>query len=353
MNEGGIDRRRLLRLAGVGGMTLAGVGAGGRLWTRLDAFAAPEAAQAAAGSSLACVLVPEKTEGPYFVDEKLNRSDIRTDPSDGSVQTGVPLRLSIRVFDSDRGCAPVPGATVDVWHANAQGSYSDVSQNGTTGKKYLRGFQRTDASGLAEFTTVYPGWYPGRTIHIHFKVRLFDGSSETYEFTSQIFFDESVNNAVMGQPAYQRSRTRDTLNANDNVYGSDGGRLVASASGGARAGYAAAFDVGLSGLPASAATTDSAVAASLATAAFSRAADGTRRLTVTLDLGEAASADVRLVRGSATLGRRAYANLAAGRRKTTLALGRRLPSGAAQLRVTLKDAAGNTRVLRRSVRVPA
>ena len=136
------------------------------------------------------MLSPAKTEGPYFVDEKLNRADIRIDPTDSSVQAGVPLQLTIRAFDSDRGCAPVQGATSTSGTANAQGSYSDVAQNGTAGKKYLRGFQMTDATGAVRFTTIYPGWYQGRTIHIHFKVRLFDGSSATYEFTSQIFFDE-------------------------------------------------------------------------------------------------------------------------------------------------------------------
>jgi protocatechuate 3,4-dioxygenase beta subunit len=353
MNESGIDRRQLLKLAGVGGMTLVGVGTGSGLLTRLDAFAAPEEAHAAAGSSLGCVLSPARTEGPYFVDELLNRSDIRTDPMDGSVQAGVPLELAIRVFDSDRGCAPVAGATVDVWHANAQGSYSDVAQNGTGGRKYLRGFQRTDASGTAEFTTIYPGWYPGRTIHIHFKVRLYDRSSVTYEFTSQIFFDEGVNDAVMSRPAYQRARTRDTLNSSDNVYGSDGGRLLAGTSGGASAGYASTFDVGLAGLPASAVARDSSVAASLAGTAFSRTTNGTRRLTVTLDLDEAVTADVRLVRRGATLGRRSYAKLAAGQRKSTVDLSKNVASGAAELRVTVKDASGNTRVLRRSVQVPA
>ena len=155
--------------------------------------------QRAEAAALACVLTPDKTEGPYFVDERLNRADIRVDPSNGSVQPGVPLRLTITVLDMDNACAPVAGAAVDIWHANAEGRYSDVSANGTVGRKYLRGYQVTDANGAVQFTTVYPGWYSGRAIHIHFKIRKFDGSSTTYEFTSQIFFDESVNQAVLAE----------------------------------------------------------------------------------------------------------------------------------------------------------
>jgi protocatechuate 3,4-dioxygenase beta subunit len=354
MNENtGIDRKQLLKLVGAGGAALIGVGVEGGAWSRLTAFAAAEDAEAAAGTSLACVLSPAKTEGPYFVDEKLNRVDIRTDPSDGSTQQGVPLALAIRVFDADRGCAAVRGATVDVWHCNAQGSYSDVAQNGTVGKKYLRGSQTTDGSGTVRFTTIYPGWYQGRTVHIHFKVRLFDGASETYEFTSQIFFDESVNNTVMSHAAYQRGRARETLNSNDMVYGSDGARLVADASGSVGAGYASTFDVGLTGLPASASRADTALAAALTKAAFDRTGSGQRRLTLTLSLDETVSADVRLVRNGATLARRRYAQLKAGTRKPSLVLGQKLAGGHARVQVTLEDAAGNTKVARRSVRVPA
>jgi len=355
MTENGIDRRHLLKLLGAGGVALVGAGVAGGGWSRIAAFAAPEDAAAATGTAMACVLTPAKTEGPYFVDEKLNRSDIRVDPTDNSVQAGVPLQLTIRTFDSDRGCAPVEGATVDVWHCSAQGLYSDEAQNGTAGKKFLRGLQKTDSAGAARFTTIYPGWYQGRTIHIHFKVRLLDGSSKTYEFTSQIFFDESLNNTVMALPAYNRGRTRDTLNANDMVYGSDGAQLLASATGGTSAGYATVFDVGLAGLPASArlGTADSKLSASLTKAAFDRTAGGQRRLTVTLAVGETVSAEVRLVRNGATLARRRLATLTGGTRRPTLLLAKSVAAGSAQLRVTLKDAAGNTKVARRTVTVPA
>jgi protocatechuate 3,4-dioxygenase beta subunit len=355
MSENGIDRRQLLKLIGAGGVALAGVGAvEGGVWSRLAAFASPQDAAAATGTSLACVLSPAKTEGPYFVDEKLRRADIRIDPTDDSVQAGVPLRLTIRAVDADRNCAPVQGAAIDVWHCNAQGLYSDEAQNGTSGKKYLRGYQVTDGTGSVGFTTVYPGWYQGRTIHIHFKVRLYDGSNETYEFTSQIFFDESTNNTVMALPAYNRGRARETLNANDMVYGSDGGELLASASGGPSAGYSALFEVGLTGLPAgaSARTATAKVAAALTKASLDTTASGGRRLTVTLDVDETVSADLRLMRGGATLAHRKVAVLKAGTRKPTLLLATGVAAGSAQLRVTLRDAAGNTKVAKRTVQVP-
>ncbi|MGH7792987.1 MAG: twin-arginine translocation pathway signal protein, partial [Thermodesulfobacteriota bacterium] len=111
-----------------------------------------------------CIVRPEQTEGPYFVDEKLNRSDIRLDPSDGSVKEGVPLQLVFHVSQvSKGGCAPLAGAVVGVWHCDALGVYSDVVDPSfsTVGKKFLRGYQVTDANGTAQFTTIYPGWYQG------------------------------------------------------------------------------------------------------------------------------------------------------------------------------------------------
>jgi protocatechuate 3,4-dioxygenase beta subunit len=103
--------------------------------------------------------MPQQTEGPFFVDERLHRSDIRIDPGDGSVRPGVPLHLAFRIATVDRGrCAALPGVMVDVWHCDALGHYSDEPANGTEGKKFLRGYQITDANGIAQFVTIYPGW---------------------------------------------------------------------------------------------------------------------------------------------------------------------------------------------------
>ena len=150
-----------------------------------------QAAKAGAESAglPACVVVPQQTEGPYFVDEKLLRSDIRADSSTGAVKAGAPLALAIKVSQvtPEGGCAPLPGAQVDLWQCDAMGAYSDVTDKlfDTKGQKFLRGHQITDAAGGVKFVTIYPGWYPGRAVHIHFKVRTSPAGTQAYEFTSQ------------------------------------------------------------------------------------------------------------------------------------------------------------------------
>lgn len=342
-----LSRDRLLKLAGAAGLSIATAGA-------LRGPFALLGTQSADAAALACVLSPEKTEGPYFVDERLNRSDIRIDTSNGSVQPGVPLRLTITVYDMDNACAPVPGAAVDIWHANAEGVYSDVSANRTVGRKYLRGYQVTDANGAVQFTTVYPGWYSGRAIHIHFKIRKFDGSSTTYEFTSQIFFDESVNQAVLAQGPYSARGQADTRNSADNIYGTDGGELTAAATPDGSGGYTATFAVGVTGLAGAAggAPTDTSVTSALSGARFSRNSSGTRVLTLTLAVNEALTADARVVRGTRTLVRRAGSALQLGTRRIALVIPRTTSRGPARLRLTLRDAAGNSRVIQRSLQIP-
>jgi protocatechuate 3,4-dioxygenase beta subunit len=346
------SRRKLLGLAGAAGAVyVVGSGRDGKL-LGVSHAAGEGTAMAADAQALACVLSPSKTEGPYFVDERLNRSDIRVDPSDGSVEAGVPLRLTINVYDVANDCAPVRGAAVDIWHANARGAYSDVSQNGTVGQKWLRGYQNTDANGSVQFLTIDPGWYSGRAIHIHFKIRLYDGSSETYAFTSQIFFDESVNTAVMQQSAYSGRGQADTRNSNDNVYGSDGSRLTASLTGSPSSGLVGVLNVGVTGLPSTGGAADTTAAAALVRTRFTRTAAGKRALALTLDVDETVSADARVLRGSRTIARRRYASLAAGTRTAIVAIGNAVPAGAARLQLTLTDANGNAKVIRRSLRIP-
>jgi protocatechuate 3,4-dioxygenase beta subunit len=196
-------------------------------------------------ASSTCVVRPQLTEGPYYVDEMLNRSDIRSDPSDGSVRPGVPLRLTFRVSQA-ASCAALAGALVDVWHCDALGTYSDVRDGGfnTVGLKYLRGYQLTDASGLAQFTTIYPGWYSGRAVHIHFKIRSAPGATSGFEFTSQLFFDEAVTDAVHAQAPYNTKGRRNTTHAADGIYRGGGSQLllplVAEGSG-----YGATFGIAM------------------------------------------------------------------------------------------------------------
>lgn len=171
-------------------------------------------------ANASCVLTAALTEGPYFVDEMLNRSDIRVDPVTGAVSAGTPLALTFNLHRmANAACTPLTGATVDVWHADAAGVYSDVSGAGS-GRKFLRGYQITDGAGAAQFTTVYPGWYQGRAVHTHFKVRIFAGSTKTYEFTSQFFFPEGLTTTVHAQSPYSTKGTRDTLNTTDGIYNS-------------------------------------------------------------------------------------------------------------------------------------
>jgi len=208
----------------------------------------PAEATSAAGSVAmpACVVRPELTEGPYFVDERLNRSDIRSDPGTGVVEQGALLALTFQVSRvADGSCTPLEGAWLDIWHCNALGVYSDVSDPGfdSSGQQFLRGYLVTDANGVAAFTTIYPGWYSGRTVHIHFKVRtgVEEGETSFYDFTSQLFFDEALNDAVHAQEPYASKGYRDTLNSRDNIY-DDQLLLMVSQT---EQGYAAAFDIGL------------------------------------------------------------------------------------------------------------
>ncbi|MBD2083456.1 intradiol ring-cleavage dioxygenase [Trichocoleus sp. ST-U3] len=194
-----------------------------------------------------CVVKPQQTEGPYFVDEKLNRSDIRSDPADGSVKPGVPLRLVFRVSRIDgRSCTPLRGATVDIWHCDALGVYSDVRDfNGDTqGQKFLRGNQVTDANGTVEFVTIYPGWYPGRTVHIHFKIRTDSASGRGSEFTSQLYFDDALTDRVHAQSPYAAKRQRTQRNDGDGIFQDGGDQLILQLTQDAQ-GYVGTFDIGL------------------------------------------------------------------------------------------------------------
>ena len=135
------------------------------------------------------------------------------------MQEGIPLRLVLHVYDVDNGeCIPLRGAQVDIWHANSQGVYSGVQDAGTTGKKFLRGYQVTDDNGTVQFTTIYPGWYQGRAIHIHAKVRTFEGSEKTFEWTSQFYLNNSINEQMHTQPPYSNHGPPDMTNEEDGIY---------------------------------------------------------------------------------------------------------------------------------------
>lgn len=239
-----LSRREALKLLGVTSTAVLAACVPGASEV-LEATSAPTQATSATttGALPACVVRPEVTEGPYYVDEDLERSDIRSDPSTGEVKEGALLRLTFNVSQVSNGsCTPLEGAKVEIWHCDAGGVYSDVSDPGfdTTGQKFLRGYQVTDANGQATFITIYPGWYSGRTVHIHFKVH-HDTSDQSAVFTSQLFFDEVLTDQVYTQEPYASKGQRNTLNSNDNIY-NEQLLLVAAQS---DEGYAATFDIGL------------------------------------------------------------------------------------------------------------
>jgi uncharacterized protein (TIGR03437 family) len=170
-------------------------------------------------------------------------------------RAGVPLTLSITIQNlTDGSCSALSGAYVDIWHCDAKGIYSDeptynpgggTGSVNTTGQKFLRGYQITDANGTVSFTTIYPGWYQGRTIHIHFRVRTYSGTTVLSNVVSQIFFDDTVSNTVLSQSAYSRSTARDTTNTNDMVYQvANKERMLATLSGNVNDGYTAAITAG-------------------------------------------------------------------------------------------------------------
>jgi protocatechuate 3,4-dioxygenase beta subunit len=196
---------------------------------------------AGASGLLACVASPAIEEGPFFVDERLNRSDLTAGATNPGVTRGIPLRLAFRVSAERNGaCAPLAGAQVDVWHADATGLYSDEDVLRTKGQRFLRGYQVTGRDGAVAFRTVYPGWYPGRTPHVHLKVRTFSASGDVARsFTTQLYFDEAITDAVLANGPYAARGRRDTTNTRDELF--DPRMLVRPARSGT--GYGAAFEL--------------------------------------------------------------------------------------------------------------
>lgn len=229
-----LSRRRAIRLLGVSGAALYA----GRFAT----------ARAARGDKEPlCVERPRHIEGPYFIDINLKRSDIRSDPRTGTPREGVPLRLTFRVSDFYGGrCLPLAGAQVDVWHCDARGLYSDTEdwQKATLGQRFLRGYQLTDRKGHATFTTIYPGWYPNRAVHIHFKIRTHPKAGSGREFTSQIYFDDELTDYVHSREPYAARGQRKVRNNRDLLYLFRGSQLMLDVRE-EKKGYAGTFDIAL------------------------------------------------------------------------------------------------------------
>src|SRR5436309_8591377 len=210
MTEGKLTRRgSLVRL---GGLVVGALGVGG-LESQRSAGAGPAAV---ASGAVTCVLTPEQTEGPYYIaGEKVRRNITEGRP-------GTPLLLRAFVVNAST-CKPIKSAAVDIWHADAGGAYSGFGQ-GAASRTFMRGIQRTDVKGLALFRTVYPGWYQGRTVHIHVKVHL--GANVVH--TGQLYFPDAVTDAVYRRAPYSARPNRDVRNAGDAIYRNGGKKSLVS-----------------------------------------------------------------------------------------------------------------------------
>jgi len=218
---GSLSRREALVAAGAAGVGAA-FGLRGLLVFPRDAAAA------------SCVLQREVTEGPYYLDLDLVRRDIR------GGRKGTALTLRFQVVDATT-CKPIPNAAVEIWHADAAGEYSGVAGNSGT---WLRGIQRADASGRVRFESIFPGWYRGRTPHIHMKV--FVSGDEVH--TGQVFFRPTILRSVFGQGRYAARGQADTANSADMIYRQAGSRaLLALKRKGAKisGGYIGSLTVGV------------------------------------------------------------------------------------------------------------
>jgi protocatechuate 3,4-dioxygenase beta subunit len=225
----GLTRKEsLLRFAGAAAL----VGTGGA-WRLATAEAAGSGTDAVSQGLVKCVLTPELTEGPYYVTgEKLRRDIAEGKP-------GAPLLLRLEVLNA-RTCKAIRNATVEIWHCDAGGSYSGAVAN-NPGTNFLRGGQKTNANGIAQIKTIYPGWYQGRAVHIHVKVHV----RGSVVHTGQLFFPAAITQAVYAKSPYSTHGTSpDTANAQDAIYRNGGARgMLALRRNGA--GYTASIAMGV------------------------------------------------------------------------------------------------------------
>ena len=244
-----ISRRSALRLLGGAGLFIVAACATETVATTVgtSGTAAPATTAGVTASSFgaagSCVLIPEETEGPYVLDLSGDEPMFRSEITEG--HPGVPLSMTMTLVDANAGCAPVSGARVDLWHCDADGSYSGFSQpgNDTTGETFCRGIQLTDDDGQVTFQTVYPGWYQGRVTHVHFQVFLDSGLAAT----SQIAFPEDITAAVYAVDPYAAKGPNTSVSnfSQDMVFADGTQYQMASMTGDPNSGYTATLLVGV------------------------------------------------------------------------------------------------------------
>lgn len=236
-----ISRRALVKLGGLGLTVLATVG-----WR----------SRASTGDSLSptvkCILTPEQTEGPYYIAREKVRRDITEH------RPGTPLQLRLNVVDAAT-CKPIKDAAVDIWHCDASGIYSgfvaaSTGAGGPAGgvpgptdkSTFMRGIQFTDSRGRSQFHTIYPGWYRGRTVHIHVKVHLGGDPLGHVVHTGQLYFDDKLTARVYQTGAYKaRAAERDTFNNTDGIYQNGGHQSMLSMKRDGRGGYIGSITLGV------------------------------------------------------------------------------------------------------------
>lgn len=196
-------------LAGLAATSVAGAGACGSGDGEAPGGSGGSGGGGGSGGTNGCTLYPEQTAGPFYVDLDLLRRDITAG------KAGAPLRMVVQV--QTEACAPLRDVAVDLWHCDSEGVYSGFANQlgglDTRGETFLRGTQITDSDGSVEFETIYPGWYPGRTTHVHFKVH----TSSSMEATSQIYFPEALTSEIYATPPYDSRGPKDTPNAMDGI----------------------------------------------------------------------------------------------------------------------------------------
>ena len=335
----GLTRRQSLGIAG-------GVGAGLVLGRGLADVVVGGGTAEEAQAAGTCTLAPELTEGPFWEDERLNRSNVTGD------RTGVPLTLMLNVIRADDGCAVAEGAWVDIWHCDAAGNYSDepagMGNDNTLGQTWLRGYQVTDSKGVVKFQTIYPGWYGGRAVHIHVRIRAFSGNKETYDFTTQLFFPQDVNNTVVASSGYDASGAS-TTNATDGIYAQGGSStLLIPVSGSVGGGYTGEGTIALKGLPAS-----GSVDAKLRSSKWVTRKGGTRALRLKLNVDEQVAASAKIKIGRKVLASKKVGALKPGGSRTfDVVVPDRVDAGKASLALVLTDTGANKRSVKRSVTIP-
>ena len=240
-----ISRRQAIGLLAVAGPgVMLGCGGGTKTSTATTTTAT-------ATSNTSCTVTPEGEEGPYFVDDSatgLARSDIRSNLDGTNTQSGIPLTLSIYAYNSENSCAAMANVQIDIWHCNGSGIYSAEDVEDTSGETWLRGYQITDATGLATFKTIIPGWYAGRTTHIHLRLRsTYDSTTTGGTNTTQLFFLQDVIDTINTTISpYSAEGTNPTTNASDHVYSgeTDGANLL-TLNGDNTNGYTATIKINL------------------------------------------------------------------------------------------------------------